>query len=94
MDNQTDLFAFELPSETELVRQAVIKTRTRINLLLWDLLAVAKSHGKHLAVRFDTSTSGSCTLNLISVFLEPGELPPLGFAWTLYSNEGPTNVQA
>lgn len=91
---QSDLFASELPSEIDLVRQAVIRTKTRINLLLWDLLNVARSHGKCLAVRFDSSTTSSCTLNLISVFLDPGELPPLGFAWTLYSSEGPANVQA
>lgn len=94
MTEQSDLFASELPSETDLIRQAVIKTKTRINLLLWDLLSVAKSHGKCLAVRFDSSTTSSCSLNLVSVFLEPGELPPLGYAWTLYSNEGPINVQA
>ncbi len=93
MTLQSDQSASEL-LPTDKLREATIAATTRIRLLVADLLKVAAAHGKSLAVRFDTSTGSSCTLTLVSVFLEPGEVPPLGFAWTLYSGGESSNVQA
>lgn len=94
MTLQSDQSVSEL-LPTDKLREATIATSTRIRLLVSDLLTVAASHGKVLAIRFDTSTGSSCTLTLVSMFLEPGEAPPLGFAWTIYTPNGESsNVQA
>ena len=94
MIQPSDQSASELLS-TDKLREATIATTTRVRLLVADLLKVAASHGKSLAVRFDTSTASSCTLCVVTAFLEPGEVPPLGFAWTIYTPTGETsNVQA
>lgn len=94
MTLQSDQSVSELLS-SERLREATIATTTRVRLLVADLLKVAAAHGKSLAVRFDTSTASSCTLQVVTAFLEPGEVPPLGFAWTIYTPNGETsNVQA
>lgn len=94
MTLQSDQSVSEL-LPTDKLREATIAISTRARLLVADLTKVAAAHGKSLAVRFDTSTASSCTLCVITAFLDPGEVPPLGFAWTIYTPNGePSNVQA